>query len=513
MCFVKLYIMYCEVNMAKKIICVTLALLITLPFLAACGEKKESVQTNQNIGTDKVDTDPLVGEIDEYVSDLAEEYNFNGKKFTWIGGGVEAPKVDEETGDVQNDALYNRQREIEEKFGVSWVNYTPERIEDSLNSPTVDAVIEDVMAGTGVFNAGYGMENPVTHPLLSQNMLMDLSSLDVVDFERPWWPESLRESYTIGSSLYLLNGPIVTFYYQDAACVVFNKTVADEYNIPDLYSIVKSGDWTFDKMIEIAQNVPKNQNDSGAYRYGSPDGISILVAHGINVIKFDEIGNPYVEESLTKELSDLSDKFAGIFSDDTQTLNLKGLLSTNHESWDEKYGYESCYEMFADDRVLFMFAPTDEAAWLRIKEVEFGILPMPKGSADQENYISYASRDSTHEVFVPKSGSDFAMTDVILEAMAALGRKYFKPVFYDNILKGRSTYDTDSKEMIDIVFETKKYDMIALLDKGGGVNGDGAYTNLLNASIVETNEGITSKFKMQGMNVNRQIKQILAAIE
>lgn len=168
--------------------------------------------------------------------------------------------------------------------------------------------------------------------------------------------------------------------------------------------------------------------------------------------------------------------------------------------------------MFADNRMLFMFIPIDEAAWLRIDEVEFGILPMPKGSVTQENYISYASRESTHEVFVPKSCSDFEMTDVILEAMAALGRKYFKPVFYDNILKSRSTYDTQSREMVDIIFETKKYDMVALLDKSGGINGDGSYTKLVSGAIVETNIGLASKFKMQGKNVNRHISELLESI-
>ena len=160
-----------------------------------------------------------------------------------------------------------------------------------------------------------------------------------------------------------------------------------------------------------------------------------------------------------------------------------------------------------------MFIPIDEAAWLRIEEVEFGILPMPKGSAEQENYISYADRASTHEVFGPKSCADFEMTDVILEAMAALGRKYFKPVFYDNILKSRSTYDNQSKEMVDIIFETKKYDMVALLDKSGSINGDGSYTTLVSASVVETNVGLASKFKMQGRTMNKHIKELLESIE
>lgn len=498
--------------MLKKSVAVFLIILMMIPLITSCGEDNKPTETQKNVESSTVNAEPIADDIDGYVTELAEEYNFNGKTFTWIGGGVESPTVEEETGDVQSDAIYNRQREIEEKFGVKWINYVPEDVEDSYNCGVVDAVIEDVMAGTGAFNAGYGMENPVTQPLLSQNMLTDLSGLEVVDFERPWWPASLRDSYTIGSALFLLNGPIVTFYYQDTLCVIFNKTVAEDYNVPELYSIVKNGDWTFDKMFEIAENVPTNQNGTGAYRYGEPEGVGILVANGINVIKFDEVGNPYVEENLTKEVSDLSDKFAPVFSDDAQTAHCKFSVSGKHESWEDKYGYEACDDMFADNRILFMFIPIDEAAWLRIEEVEFGILPMPKGSTAQENYISYASRESTHEVFVPKSGADFAMTDVIIEAMAALGRKYYKPVFYDNILKSRTTYDTESKDMVDIIFETKKYDMVALLDKDGGINGDGSYTKLVNSAIVETNEGLASKFKMQGKNVNRHISELLESI-
>lgn len=501
--------------MLKKTIALFIAILMLAMPLVSCGDEKDQTGTKppQNDNGSAHEDDPLVPEIDSYVSALAEEHSFEGKTFTWIGGGVEAPADDEETGDVQSDALYNRQRAIEEAFGIEWINYIPESIEGSHYSPTVDAVVEDVMAGTGAFNAGYGMENPVTQPLLSKNMLRDLSELEVVDFERPWWPSSLRESYTIGSAMYLLNGPIVTFYYQDASCVIFNKTVATEYGIPDLYSIVKDGSWTFDKMFEIAEKIPSNQNGAGTYRFGDPEGVSILVAHGINIIKFDEKGNPFVEDSLTKEISDLSDKFTAVFADDSLTAHVKFASVGKNESWEDKYGYEGCDDMFADGKVLFMFIPTDEAAWLRIKDVEFGILPMPKGSVEQENYISYATRDSTHEVFVPKSGADFELTDVILEAMAALGRKYFKPVFYDNILKSRSTYDKESQDMVDIIFETKKYDMIALLDKGGSVNGDGSYTTLVNSVIVETNTGMSSKFEMQGRVVNQHIKTLLASID
>lgn len=475
-----------------------------MTMLASC-KTTEGPEETQTLSTSEVSNDPLVAEIDEYIAALSEEHQFNGKTFTWVGSGAENPTDEEEIGDVQSDARYYRQRDIEEKFDVDWVNYVPERLEGVGESPTVTAVKEDVMAGSGLISAGHGMQNPVIHPLLGNNMLLDLNEFDDIDYEREWWPASLRESYTIAGSLFMLNGPIVSYYYQDAASVIFNKSLAENYGVADPYEIVKAGEWTFDKMFELASAVPENQAGSGAYRYGNAEAIRLILACGYTVTKFDENGIPYVESTLTKEMSDLADKFSAVFGDDSQSANEKDY--TVSESWDEKYGYDNYSEMFADNKVLFMFIPTDEAAWLRIKEVTFGILPMPKLNEQQENYISYADRSSIQDVFVPKSAQNRDMIDIVLESMAALGYKYFKPVYYDNILKSRATYDSESQDMVDIIFNGKKYDIITILDDSD------SYVGLLNRAFVESSEGISSKFQMQGKVVNNKIKQIVANIE
>lgn len=425
--------------MTKRMLSALLTILILLGTSVSCGRADGVAETAKNEGFSSADTeeqesnavekDPLMDVIDEHVSELAAGCSFKGQSFTWIGIGYQAPKKDEELGDVQSDAFYFRQREIEERFFIDWINYTPPALEDQGLDPITEAVKQDVLAGTGAYDAGYGMSH-TCQPLLVNDCLVDTAEFSVVDIDNPWWCRSIRDSYSINGALYFLNGPILGCYYQDASSVVFNKTVAENYGIGGLYDTVKRGEWTFDRMFEIASAVPENANGTGAYRYGDPDALSTVIAHGLTVTKLDAEGKPYIEENLPIDLSDLADKFCKIYGDDTQTVNCKSSsFGFSREDFEEKYGYESYEDMFADDRILFLFIPTDEAAWLRIHEVRFGILPMPKGDVNQESYISYATPVSAFNVFVPKSNKSLDTTDVILEAMAALGYKYFKPVF------------------------------------------------------------------------------------
>lgn len=500
--------------MLKKLIALTLVILMVLPMIVACGDDKKPTQTAAPVGQggqeeslspeEKAEREQIM----KYVDALAEDNDFAGKTFTWIGGGTQAPEVAEETGDIAQDALYYRQRDIEEKFGIVWNNYKPEEIEGGAagSHPVVEAVRKDVMAGSQSYDAGYGTPVAVCRPLFSNNALADISGYEGIDFSQKWWTASLLDTYHINGAVYFVNGAIVTSNYSDTYSVLFNKQVQDDYGIGDMYELVKNGEWTFDKMFEVASVIPANTNGVGAYRYSQPNGLSILLANGYYITRFNPDSTPYIPEQYPKELSDLSDKFATVFGDNAQTVHTKGVLESGGEDFAEKYGEESMQDMFVGDQIMFYFRTTGDAADLREEDVEFGILPLPKGSLDQEDYISFAEPWSAFNVFVPKSIKDAKMTGVILEAMAALGLRYIKPAYYDNLLQSRSTYDTASKDMIDIIFRTKVYDIIDFIAPDGDNNQDSSIVKVFKYAIQESNQGVTSKYKMQSLTVNRHIK-------
>lgn len=48
-------------------------------------------------------------------------------------------------------------------------------------------------------------------------------------------------------------------------CLFFNKNIAKDYDLPDLYSLVREKKWTFDKFSELCHNVTYDLNGDGKY--------------------------------------------------------------------------------------------------------------------------------------------------------------------------------------------------------------------------------------------------------
>lgn len=501
--------------MRNRLLSILAVLTLLGVLLSSCTESQKENETTKADTAEKEKTtaEQYISfdnpEVDEYVNSLAEAYDFNGRTFTWCGNEGQAPYKEEETGELRNDALYYRQREIEEKFGIDWVNFWPPDLGTG-NQGVYDFVMQDVLSGVGAYDLCYGTTIAIAQPLFIQNVIMDLSNFQCLDLTKKWWTPGLEDFFSIGGSIYFLNGAIVTSNYEDTCCIAFNKGIAEDYNIENLYDLVYNNEWTFDKMIEIASVIPTNENRSGTYRFGRPDGIATLYAHGYTLSKYDEEGFPYIEPNVSKEIYDLAVKFSAIYGDETICAMSKGDYSgfTSSEWCENKYGYDDYEEMFAKDNFLFFFLTTGDAAWLREYDFEFGILPVPKGDRNQENFISYTGTWGASNVFVPKSARDTEISDVMLEALASLGYKYIKPAYYDLILKSRSVYDYDSKGMIDIIFNTKVYDIVDFLALGGNINMDSDFVRIVRGAIDENATSFVSRYKLQALIVNNNVKKI-----
>lgn len=508
--------------MTKKIIALLMAVLMVMPVLVSCG--KVSTYLN-DLGVDyeygghtqlyTSVNDEMISEINSYISDIAYSWDEEcaGMTFTWCGNQGQAPTPCEETGNIKNDALYFRQREIEDRFGINWVNYITVHDGISPNYSVYDYVFQDVMAGIGAYDACYGTTIQVVQPLLIQNTLMDMSGFQMVDFEQPWWPDNIEETLSINGSMYFLNGSIVTTNYEDTYCIAFNKKLANNYGVEDLYSLANSGEWTYDKMFEVSEVIPQNSNRSGVYRFGDPNGLAAMYSCGMTLTSFDALGTPYLEDAPPEALCDLSEKLVTIFANDSITANIKTRIKADGESVSDKYGYSDFNEMFSRDNFLFYNLTTGDVADLRQYDVTFGVLPMPKGDKSQENYISATDPWGSVFVFVPRTARNVELTDLMIEVLAALGYKYLKPAYYDLILKSRSTYDYESMDMIDIIFETKIYDLVDFLVVGGNIYVEGDFVRFVRAGLQETTTSFVSNYRMQARIANRHIKELLKSLE
>ncbi len=494
----------------KRFLAMLLSALMLASTLAGCGnDNNTSAETGSS--SDVGQTDPEIAKIDDYVSTIASEHNFDGATFSYMGVGTENSEHNEETGSIENDALYHRQRELEELFGITWNSVAPPSAnsENGTTTQIFEFVKQAVLAGSNDYDLCYGSLIGTMQPLFRENCLENVDDFTVLDLDAEWWPRTLRDTHSIGGELSILAGPIITKYYTDASCLLVNMQVADDYNVDIPYDIVRDGSWTFDKMFELASAVPINASGAGAYRYGDPNGLAILFANGMQITKFDENDVPYVDAAPAAELVDLCDRFSAIMGDATQTAQI---IYERRDDCTDKYGYETIEDMFIGGGFLFYFADTATAIDFREREVEYGIVPMPKKDVAQSQYYSFADTWASHFCAVPRCARDLEFTDVIMEAMAALSLKHIKPAYYDKLLKGRSTHDSDSRDMLDIIYETKIYDIFDVYTKGD-INQYGSYIRNITKAIRYDSSSFTSSYGIEAKMATREISSIMRMIE
>ena len=94
----------------------------------------------------------------------------------------------------------------------------------------------------------------------------------------------------------------------------------------------------------------------------------------------------------------------------------------------------------------------------------------------------------------------------------ALSQKHIKPAYYDKLLKGRSTYDVESRGMIDIVFSSKIYDIIDIFS-GGDMNQWGDFMDLLDKAIRMDSSTLASAYGVTAKLTNRNIDSIIKRLE
>lgn len=396
---------------------------------------------------------------EDYLNTLPQK-DYSGTTFTMIGkNDVEYahnfPEA-QETGEIVNDALFYRNRTVEERYGVAFAYELT-----SSGGDTVSKVQADVMAGDMSYDMIQGSMLTCTNVLLNRECLFKINDLPAIDLSQPWWNSRCGSDLAIAGNFYYITGDIMYEHYREAACLLFNKNLMKDYNIDtNLYQLVQEGKWTFDKMQEVASAIEGN---SGTYRYTISDigGYDFYFGGDLRITYFDENGNPYFANTPTNKMSDLIDKYSNVFADTSICVN-----DTYNYSMGTLDSVGRAKSFFTSGNALFYSCRTEEIMGMRDNDIDFGVVPVPKYDQTQENYISYANPWVGSSVAFPKNMQNAEMSGIITEALACESMSYLKPAMYDNMLKTRSTRDEESAAMLDIIFSTKTFDLCDICEWG-----------------------------------------------
>ena len=451
----------------KKSMSIILVLSMLLSFAACAGGGDTKDTTTSHTTTSPQNNNPdIVYEED----DLPDGLNFDGQTVNILSMDndlwVDEITVEDLSSEVINDSIYNRERFVEDRLGVEISN-------TKLSMSDLDKEFKKVM------NAQEDIYQAVVYTAhisesISDGYFYDLNEVEYLDLDKPWWSSKFNEEATIKGKLYLTTGSMLLTLNRFLFATFYNKDLANDYadKIPellDLYSIVESGDWTYDKFYELSSGIYNDLNGDSVR-----DGEDLYGLGFVAGISIDTMWSSFDIDILTKN----SDGWFEINVNTEKLYNsIEKMLKLIHESTGTyKPSNTSDGELdklatkFSDNSLLFMvnklYVIEDET--MRNMQSEYGVLPFPKYDTAQKEYYSY-SHDQYSTVCIPSTNENPDITGAVLEAMASFSYRDTEPAYLNMAIKGKYMSDPQSRKMIDLVVDGFKVDAawIYLFSIGG----------------------------------------------
>lgn len=439
----------------KKTISAALAALLLLSAFASCSEgntDNADPQTgSQSAVTPSADIETEPETEDPGLIDNLPEVNYDGYAFRIAHFGGEDVNIEEETGEALNDAIFRRNQAVDERFGVhlEGVEY------DDYNKAT-EAVKAAVTAGTNDFDAAF-LHMVSASTAAPGGYFYSIDQLENVDPTKPWWDTDCVDAFTVAGHMKLLCGMPLPNAMLRSSCLAFNKNRFVDYGLEAPYSTVDAGEWTLDAMYELTKDTTSDLDGDGA----------ITEANDFFGLTSWYLDSPYSfyygagGKIVTKD------------ADGTPVLNLD--LELNTRIYDEIYRvvrennsnyhtdintYSMAYDTFLEGRALFCEASLTHFKGEKWREMEddYGVLPMPKLDTTQEKHMSFVN-GAVSMLAVPMTIEDPVRTGILVEGLAVESYRNIRDALFEVTAKSKSARDEDSTRMMDLVMETRVFDL------------------------------------------------------
>jgi len=505
--------------MKKVILILLLCFFITA---AACGDANDNAGNNQNQDIADNPVNPVSsGENDsgqnqedsilpeERVYPDLEPKDFGGYEFRFLTRTINNPDwvewdhrdiyAAEETGDVINDAVYRRNKKIEEKYNITISETVLETDNITSNVNRFVNAGDDIYDVVCIHLLHFGT-------LASRGNLVNLFNVPYIELERPWWNQGSVNDLSILKKLYVVQGDLLILDNDAMEAMIFNKDLLRDNGLESPYDIVKRGEWTFDKLHEMGAAVSKDLNGDGQMiihddlfgiiLQGDVD-MSFIVAGGDKTISKDENDLPVLTFGSERSYR-ITDAIARLMMDFENVINL-------HRYVGQFPIYDEQVKMFSENRALFSWIRMRIVERLRAMETDFGIIPKPKLDTAQQNYFTRNNAWTGAAISIPVTASDIDRTGMILEDLSAESRYTLQPAYYEVNLRGKFVRDDDSQEMLDIILNNTAYDLGAIFNFGG----------IAEAITLgrDNRSDYASAFERVEPRVQRDIENLIAAFE
>ncbi len=481
------------------LIALLLALITVAPTLLSCAA--DPVETTAVAAeTETVETQPE--EETELLPDIpaldfgAEEFMFltsdandtNGQD--WMTYDV---WVENTTGDVINDAVYERNLYLEETYNIKMAQS---------QGVTETLAKQDVTAGTGDYDAV--MTNTTAAANLAQaGYTISMYDLPYIDLSKPWWDQGCVEDLELLGNIYFATGDITVIDNDATWVLMFNKQLYEDNGFDNIYDKVRENDWYYDDMLEMMSAAAVDQNGDGkmlhtddifGFATSDDSGQGLFYASGEKLVYKDSDGMPYLCDNAERMVG-VVEKAGKIMSDKMLTINTS-VIGTS----------DGLRIHFEEGRALFFGEVMQCIIRMRESETAFGLIPWPKYDEDQEKYHNFVHGTAGKVVTVTAAAQNQEMSGAIVEAMAAKSMYTLTPAYYDVAITRKYMRDEESIEMLDIILQDRRYDL------GYIYNWGNLYTNI-RTIVIQGKDTFASTWEKGQKSFNTAMEKTLAKYE
>jgi hypothetical protein len=234
--------------------------------------------------------------------------------------------------------------------------------------------------------------------------------------------------------------------------------MATDLGISGLYEDVENNKWTIETMAEYAEMALTDDGDgewTDMDTYGIISGDdpthNFYIGAGLHFLAKDKYGDYYYQYGSDEHTIDVM-------------ITILDEILYQDFYWNTWQNQNNPNISFKDGSALFSVETARSCNSLRHMDDAYGILPNPLYDEYQEQYYSQVSNygDSMFAVF--NTAGDPSKVAAAIELLSYYSYYNVYPDFYDVVIQGRGTRDAESKEMLEIIFNSRTYDLGLLYD-------------------------------------------------
>ena len=434
--------------------------------------------------------------------DLPETLNFNGDVVSVLHWDSEKPEFDMEeiTGTLVNDAIYQRNTNVEERLGVE-LKFTEQ-------NGSVDYMAEFAQAVQNAYQSG-GREYDIiptysrTAAILStRGLYYNMNDIEdnYINLEQPWWPDCITDTITIGNAIYFVTGDCSTNVLHMMYTMWFNKDLISEYNLEYPVDLVRQDKWNLEKLFSMTTEAYQDLNNNGQEDENDFFGF-VGVNYGLDAF--------YTGSGL--RLVELAGDDFMIISPDyssEKAINLVDILGQRCTGKDWYIG-STMGTIFQQNRALFCQNRTYYAEnYLLEVDFSYGLVPTPKYDETQEEYISVLANPITlYGVMADVDTSRLSEMTAVIECWGSEGYRLTTPALFETNMKLKYSETSDESEMFDIVHSTIN------LDLGRVFSQDLQFMSEIPSKAAESGAAWASRLAQYKKPLENGLKKIITAFD